>query len=241
MSKKALLVMAKRPFPGQTKTRLAAYFDHKSAADLYTCFLQDVLALARSIPNVTPFIAYAPPNAATDAYFHALAPDFERVPQVGATLGNRLDHVLSHCLDNGYTQVAAMNSDSPNLPATYLADAFTHLDNPETDVVFGPCEDGGYYLIGWKRPYPQLVRNVQMSTDHVLDDTLAIAAAANINAALLPVWYDIDEAADLARLQTDLALTPNLAPQTCQFLKAFFNAETQRRREKPLSASASLR
>jgi uncharacterized protein len=225
MSQKALLVMAKRPFPGNTKTRLTPLFDADAAADLYACFLQDVLDLVRRVPHVTPFIAYSPLDAETAAYFQALAPDFQLIPQVGDTLGERLDVVLSHCSHNGYAQVAAMNSDSPHLPAAYVADAFARLDNPATDVVFGPCEDGGYYLIGWKRPYPSLVRDVQMSTDHVLDDTLAIAAAARLNVSLLPAWYDVDEADDLLRLQAVLAADPTLAPHTHQFLSTHLRIE----------------
>jgi glycosyltransferase A (GT-A) superfamily protein (DUF2064 family) len=86
------------------------------------------------------------------------------VLQTGATLGERLDGVMSGALARGHAQVAAINSDSPSLPVTYLAQAFAALDDPATDLVFGPCDDGGYYLIGWKRPLSFLVRDVAMST-----------------------------------------------------------------------------
>ncbi len=202
--KKALLVMAKRPYPGKTKTRMMPALTAEEAAQLYACFLQDVLALVRDVPEVTPFVAYAPDDGATRAYFQELAPDFELIPQIGVDLGARLDGVLSHCLQKGYAQVVAMNSDSPTLPATYLQEAFVRLDAPQTDVVLGPCEDGGYYLIGWKRPYPRLVRGVQMSTERVLQDTLAIAKADGLQVALLPSWYDVDGLAELQRLQREL-------------------------------------
>lgn len=63
----------------------------------------------------------------------------------------------------GYWEVAAVNSDSPTLPATYLSAAFEKLEE-KTDVVLGPCDDGGYYLISLKRPAPCLLREVRMST-----------------------------------------------------------------------------
>jgi glycosyltransferase A (GT-A) superfamily protein (DUF2064 family) len=126
--------------------------------------------------------------------------------------------VMSHCSQNGYGQVVAMNSDSPTLPAEYLMDAFSRLDDPATDVVLGPCDDGGYYLIGWKRPHPRLVRDVPMSTDHVLDDTIAIAEEEKLHLSLLPTWYDVDEISELARVRQDLLAHPDIAGHTRDFL-----------------------
>ena len=150
--------------------------------------------------DLTPFIAYPPREAA--AYFSALAPDFQLA---GAGRGARWAIGWPPCWARpramGYEQVAAINSDSPALPPAFLSQAFRELDDPAVDVVLGPCDDGGYYLIGWKRPYPPLVREVRMSTPHVLADTLAVAAAAGLRVALLPPWYDIDDAADLARMR----------------------------------------
>ena len=85
-----------------------------------------------------------------------------------------------------------MSSDSPTLPAGYLAGAFDVLAWDEADVVLGPCDDGGYYLIGLGLPQPRLLQEVSMSTPHVLRDTLALAAAAGLRVALLSPWYDID-------------------------------------------------
>ena len=202
MKKRALLVMAKRPFPGHTKTRLCPPFSPEEAATLYECFLRDALDIVRAVPNVTPFIAYSPSEEGE--YFKKLAPDFELIPQIGANLGERLDFVLSHTLAAGFEQVAAINSDSPTLPPAYLAQAFAHLDNEAIDVVFGPCEDGGYYLIGWKQPHPRLVREIQMSTSHVLQDTLDIARQEKLQIALLPTWYDVDTIADLERIKAEM-------------------------------------
>lgn len=218
MSHKALLVMAKRPSPASTKTRLSSVLGLEGAAELYACFLRDALALARSVPGITPFVAHSPPDAETDAYFHDLAPDFGRIPQSGHTLGERLDAVMSACSLNGYKQVAAMNSDSPTLPVNYLANAFARLDDEATDVVLGPCDDGGYYLIGWKRPHPRLVREVPMSTDHLLRDTLAIAEEEKLRVSLLPTWYDVDEVAELGRVRADLLANPEIARHTRDFL-----------------------
>jgi rSAM/selenodomain-associated transferase 1 len=218
MNHKALLVMAKRPSPARTKTRLSSVLGLAGAAELYACFLRDALALARLVPGVTPFVAHFPTDAETAAYFRDLAPDFGRIPQIGHTLGERLDAVMSTCSLNGYEQVVAMNSDSPTLPADYLAQAFARLGDEATDVVLGPCDDGGYYLIGWKRPHPRLVREVPMSTDHVLRDTVTIAEEEKLRVSLLPTWYDVDEAANLERVRVDLLAIPEIARHTRDFL-----------------------
>lgn len=212
----ALLVIAKRPAPGQTKTRLTPPLTPEQAAELYECFLRDTLDVVRAVPDVTRLINFAPWGAAD--YFAHLAPDFGRVPQVGVDLGERLDNALTYCLSDGFTRAVIMDSDSPTLPTKYVRKAFTALE--AADVVLGPCEDGGYYLIGLKRPAPRLTRAVPMSTPNVLRDTLAIAAEESLTVALLPAWYDVDTAQELQRLQTELLGHPNCAaPATRAFLQ----------------------
>jgi hypothetical protein len=113
-----------------------------------------------------------------------------------------------------------MNSDGPNLPAAFLARAFEALAGG-ADVVLGPCEDGGYYLIGLSRPAPRLLREVRMSTPHVLADTLELADEEGLEVALLPAWYDVDDAGSLARLAADLAgAPPELARHTRAMLQS---------------------
>jgi rSAM/selenodomain-associated transferase 1 len=211
-----LLVIAKRPAAGQTKTRLSPLLTAEQAAALYECFLGDTLDLARRVPGIDHAIVYLPVDA--EAYFMALAPDFGLLVQEGADLGERLDNALTRCLRQGYERVAIMNSDGPTLPAAYLERAFAALRDG-ADVTLGPTADGGYYLIGLKRPAPRLLREVRMSTPTVLRDTLALAAEEGLRVELLPAWYDVDEAADLVRLARELTdAPPEVAPRTRSFL-----------------------
>jgi rSAM/selenodomain-associated transferase 1 len=199
---RSLLVVAKRPAAGQTKTRLCPPLNGESAAMLYECFLRDTLDIMRAVPGATCGIGYLPETAID--YFRTLAPDMALTPQRGADLGERLDHLLTAALGAGAQQAVVMDSDSPTLPAAYVAEAFARLDGPD-DVVLGPCDDGGYYLIGLKRPQPRLLREVQMSTPFVVRDTLALAEELGLRVALLPTWYDVDTITELARLRTELA------------------------------------
>src|SRR5688572_11097193 len=155
-----LLVVAKRPTAGQTKTRLCPPLSHAQAADLYECFLRDTLDVMRKVPGVQCVLGFLPENARS--YFHQLAPDMELTRQYGASLGERLDHLLREVLANGSQRAVVMDSDSPTLPVEYVSRAFDQLD--DADVVIGPTQDGGYYLIGMKHPQPPLLRQVQMST-----------------------------------------------------------------------------
>ena len=201
MNTRALFVVAKQPAAGQTKTRLCPPLHGQEAADLYAAFLADTLAIMRCVPQVRRGIAYLPEGG--DAFFRALAPDMELVLQQGNSLGERLDHLITQALADGAAQVVVMDSDSPTLPPHYVAQAYALLDGA-ADAVFGPCRDGGYYLVGMKRPLPALLREVQMSTPTVLADTLAIAAREDVRVGLLPEWYDVDTGEELAQLVCEL-------------------------------------
>jgi rSAM/selenodomain-associated transferase 1 len=169
----------------------------------------------RQVPNTQPIIAYLP--AAAEIYFTELAPDFELIRQEGSDLAARLNNALSHYLQLGYERAVIMDSDSPTLPANCLIAAFEALD--KADVVLGPCDDGGYYLIGLKRPAPRLLLEVQMSTSTVVADTLALATEEGLRVKLLPVWYDIDDVATLRRLAAELARTSD---EVARHTRTFF-------------------
>jgi rSAM/selenodomain-associated transferase 1 len=212
---RALLVVAKRPVPGQTKTRLCPPLAPDQAARLYECFLRDTLEVVRAVPNVARHIAYLPRGESD--YFRQLAPDFALLPQSGESLGERLDNALTQCLNDGFARAVVMDSDSPTLLPAYVSSAFDLLD--QADVVLGPCEDGGYYLIGLKRSQSRLLRQVRMSTPDVLRDTLALADQDHLHVALLPAWYDVDTIQDLQRLQDELRTAKDgLAQYTREFI-----------------------
>jgi len=213
---RTLVVVAKQPAPGQTKTRLCPPLTSEMAAHLYSCFLADTLDIMRRVPGAERTIAYLPEDAGD--YFRQLAPDLSLTPQRGESLGERLDNLIADALANGSVQVVVMDSDSPTLPPAYVAQAFEEL-TAGADVVFGPCQDGGYYLVGMSKPYPRLLREVQMSTPAVLRDTLALAAAAGAKVALLPEWYDVDTVSELENLRAELpAMDDEVAHQTRRLL-----------------------
>jgi rSAM/selenodomain-associated transferase 1 len=212
----ALIVVAKEPVPGLTKTRLCPPCTPESAAELYHCLMLDTLALMARLEGVDHTIAYAPSSA--HGHFASHAPnDFLLIPQEGANLGERLANALSYHLDLGYRQVAIMNSDGPTLPLAYLAEAFSALE--DADISLGPSRDGGYYLIGMKRLHANLFQGISWSTEHVFAQTLGRCRRLGLTVHQLPQWYDIDVGADLDRLHRDLARNPEAAPHTWTFLE----------------------
>ena len=214
--KNALIVVAKRPAPGNTKTRLSPPLSPEQASALYECFLADTLDQIRQVEGVERVIAYLPAHA--HGYFHRLAPDFQLIQQQGADLGARLDHALTSYLSHGYDHAVIMDSDSPTLPAEHLSQAFTALSDG-AQVVLGPCEDGGYYLIGCSQPVPRLLREVRMSTPTVAADTIRLANEAGLHLVQLPTWYDVDDGASLVRLAQEIEESdPRTAAHTRRFL-----------------------
>lgn len=212
-----LIIVARRPLAGATKTRLCPPLDGETAAALYASFLRDTLDYARQLVAVQPLIIFTPADASD--YFAELAPDMPAQPQRGINLGERLDNALQDALMQPGSRAIAINSDSPDLPHAYISDAFALLARG-ADLVLGPAADGGYYLIGLRQPQPRLLREVQMSTPSVLEDTLVLARELQLRTELLPPWYDIDTYADLRRLWANLSMAdPATAPHTRAFLQ----------------------
>ena len=207
----ALCIMAKAPEPGRVKTRLCPPLSPDDAAELYRCFLLDKIAQARQVAGVEPVLAYAPAEAA--AVFEALAPGFTLLAQRGADLTARLVVVCDELFRDGCDAAILIDSDTPTLPTERLERAVAVMKEGGCDLVLGESEDGGYYLIGMRRPHPELFEGMRWSTPTVLEETLRRARVLGLSSTRLDAWYDVDTAADLARLQADLAARSDGGPR----------------------------
>ncbi len=202
---RAAAVMARMPVPGQVKTRLVPPLTPLAAARLYAGFLRDAIDRLARINGIRPFVAYTPPAA--DGFFAGLVPPgFSTLPQTGGDLGERLAAVSGALFSRGATTVVLCDSDSPTLPGRYIGEAFRRLD--ETDIVIGPCDDGGYYLIGMRRCTPRLFAGIPWSSPYVTQRTVEAAERLDLSVFLLEPWYDVDTAADLDRLCREVAGSP---------------------------------
>lgn len=212
----AVVIMAKVPAAGTVKTRLCPPLAPHEAATLYHAFLLDKIVQVRSLKAAIPVIAYTP--CAGRRFFAELAADFILMPQQGADLGERLANSLAQLLAAGYRGALAIDSDTPTLPSAYLQQAVDWIAMPEADVVLGPSEDGGYYLIGLNQVHRELFENIAWSTAAVMPQTVQRAAAKGLRIAQLPPWFDVDTPSDLDRLRATLAGMTGQAPRhTRQF------------------------
>ncbi len=191
-----LVVVAKAPVAGQVKTRLHPELSPAEATALYRCFIEDRIAEIGRLQNIDLAIAYAPADAKN--YFTSfISNGFQLFAQCGEGLGQRLNNIFVDRLAAGYDAVVIIDSDTPDLPCEIVQLSFQLLTADRADAVFGPCYDGGYYLVGLRRPQPRLFEQIPWSTDQVLPQTLAIAAAAGLQVKLLPSWNDLDTFPDL--------------------------------------------
>lgn len=214
----AVVIMAKAPVPKEVKTRLIPPLEPEAASLLYHGFLLDKIIQVKSI-EARRFVAYTPPTAGS--FFRSITPPgFSLISQAGEGLGERLKNVSKILFESGAKKVLMLDSDTPNLPTVLIRDGLSRLD--EADVVVGPCEDGGYYLIGMRSWIPELFHGIPWSTSEVADMTIKKAQSLDLSVFLLDRWYDVDTVFDLERLKTDL----HLPDKNCFYCENTYRAIT---------------
>ena len=193
-----VILLAKDPSLGRAKTRLARDIGEEYAGELCTAFVRDSIALATKHARRL-YLSFAPAEAL--ATFQALAPRARCFAQPEAEFGTRLLHAFETAINDGARQPVLIGTDSPSLPSHLLDAAQRAL--LAHDVVIGPAEDGGYYLIGMNAPLAALFEDIDWSTDRVLSQTLNRVQSAGLSVFLLPHWYDVDTGGDLEQLAGD--------------------------------------
>ena len=235
--------MTKAPQPGQVKTRLVPPLTANEAAKLNKCFLADTAA---SISNVCSrqlypshdevttsalgIAVYTPIGAELD-YNEILSPDFALLPQRGENFGERLYFATVDLFRCGFESVCLIDSDSPTVPAENFAQAVKLLRRLGDRIVLGPCDDGGYYLIGIKKPHQEIFERIDWSTERVLAQTKQRARELGLEVKLLPAGYDVDDRASLQRLCKELLSghSDSVAPRTGKFLRDIIAREGRAR------------
>ena len=210
----AIAVMAKAPRPGHSKTRLSPPLTPDEARDMSAAFLRDITQNIRDAAqhvDIAGYVAYAPfgceplfDGILADGTQLLLADGAGDMPPGVDGFGRSLLHATRALFARGHGAVCVLNSDSPTLPTACLVQAAQHLAGGADQVVLGPAEDGGYYLLGMTALHAQLYAGVDWSTGRVAAQTRAAAAGIGLPAHELPPWYDVDDRAALHRLLADL-------------------------------------
>ncbi len=212
MTKDALILFLKYPERGKVKTRLADVLGEDVTCELYRRFLADIATMVRSV-RAEKMIVYAGDDGLS-------FPDFSGIPclrQHGSHIGERMNNAFADVFNLGYERCVLIGSDSPDLPARLIHDAFQKLSS--ADVVLGPSADGGYYLIGGQRSSldSSLFADIPWSTASVLPATLQQIAKAGLMYDQLEPWSDIDNLDDL-KIFYQRNLHDNTESQTMKYL-----------------------
>jgi rSAM/selenodomain-associated transferase 1 len=219
----ALGIMTKAPEAGKVKTRLTPPLTSAEAAALNISFLRD---LARSIDVTTGVapargVAIYTPLGKEAVYENVLPDRFLMIPQRGEDFGKRLELAVADLLDAGFASVCLINSDSPAVSWNNFAEAANELAKPGDQIVLGPSDDGGYYLIGLKQLHRRVFEQIDWSTERVFKQTLKRAQEIGVPVHQLATGYDVDDQGTLRRLCDELlgGSESKSAPHTQRFLR----------------------
>ena len=212
-----LAVMARAPLEGRCKTRLAASVGAAWATRFYEAMLLDTLERFGRLP-VDRHVVLAAPEDEGVARLEVLVPaPWQVVAQEGEGLGQRLRNGVRALWAEGGA-VALVSSDSPTVPTVGMVEQLRAIAG-QRRAVFGPSDDGGYYLVGLGSLDADVFEGIPWSTSHTLKATLLRCAVLSVPVVLLPPGHDVDEAEDLERLQAELSVDASLAPRCSEVLR----------------------
>ncbi|MDI6801457.1 MAG: TIGR04282 family arsenosugar biosynthesis glycosyltransferase [Thermodesulfovibrionales bacterium] len=201
----ALGIMFRIPEYGRVKTRLAKEVGKGAALRAYISMLNTTLLNISELKNIDIYGFYKgkePLNWNDNIRYH---------PQSSGDIGERMLNAIQWLFKKGYYKVTLIGADSPDLPLSFITRTFSELDN--YDLVIGPSEDGGYYLIGMKNPQKVLFKSIRWGSSSAFKDTVSIAKKEGIKYVALPQWYDIDSLSALNKWRRRLNL-PDFCPKS---------------------------
>jgi uncharacterized protein len=231
----ALAIFAREPIPGKAKTRLIPLLGPRGAADFHAALVSDALQKVNALGRrVAPYFFIAGRKFPVSSSLS----DYTLRRQRGADLGERLENAFRAILKH-HRRVLVTGTDSPLLSGRNLLQAFEKLR--VSDAVIGPCPDGGFYLIGFRRTENGLFKNVRWGSERAFEDMRANLQSRGFSCAILGAVDDVDRAEDVERLKDALvesAAARRLAPSSWRFLREFFALKAAGRRARKIDSSA---
>lgn len=200
-----LCLLAKHWTPGKVKTRLAASIGDCEAADCFREFVGTLLSRLAAVAEARSLVYW--PLEEREAFAAIAGAGWRVEPQSAGGLGERMRALFDSKITSQNDCCVLLGCDSPNVPTEYIEQAFTSLKSAR--LVLGPTDDGGYYLIGARGEVPPVLDDMPYSTPELWAETIerltGFGWAEGTDYVILPPWYDVDTAADLARLRRELA------------------------------------
>jgi len=193
MGPNILLYFVKYPTPGKVKTRLAKAVGDQEAARLYSELTRKNLEMIGPLyqNNICDLVIVFDPPEKSEDIKRWLSLPCEYLPQCGGELSERLTHSFHEAFQRGGKRIMALGSDTLGLTTDIIQHGFKVLQS--SDVVIGPAEDGGYYLIGLNSFQPELFQGISWSTDTVLQQTCKNINKLGLSHQTLLPLEDLDE------------------------------------------------
>lgn len=189
MSKNLLLIFTRNPELGKVKTRLAKTVGDEAALNIYKFLLNHTKEVTQNL-SCDKAVYYSVKVRENDIWDASI---YQKYAQSGSDLGIRMQNAFQQAFDTGYEKVLIIGSDLYDLEEKHINLAFEKLHS--NDVVIGPAEDGGYYLLGMKKLHPTIFQNKQWGTATVRKDTLNDLQNESVH--LLEILNDIDVFEDI--------------------------------------------
>lgn len=193
MNRDLLLIFARNPALGKVKTRLAKSIGDENALEIYRQLLQHTVSVTKGL-KADKRVCYSESLVENDIWPDAA---FQKRVQKGDDLGQRMQHAFQTAFEEGYQKVAIIGTDLLELKQAHIEEAFRKLDTH--DFVFGPADDGGYYLMAMCELKPQLFAHKKWGTNAVLEDSLKDLFGEKVY--LLETLNDIDVVEDIAGIE----------------------------------------
>ncbi len=211
--KKAIICFTRVPQPGKTKTRLMSFLSGEDCAALHIAFLKDISAVLNPY-DADVFVAYTPEGDHRELQrIFPYAKEF--FSQKGGELGEKMHNCLCHILGLGYESCVLVGADLPLLSKEHFDSAFSALE--KADVALGPTQDGGYYLVGLKKPCAAMFTNQSYSCDSVFASAVKAAESKGFKVEAALGCSDVDTADDLYALLDKL----NQESETAKTIELF--------------------
>jgi len=218
MAHNAVIIFCKPPVAGRVKTRLIGALSPRQAAEVHAACTQDTIAMVRAVPGAQRWLYVAADRAAARRMAAQLriGAKWKVVTQRGADLGERMRNAIDEQLRAGAEKVVIVGTDSPWMGRKQIQRALHLLD--KSDVVLGPSEDGGYYLIAARQVVPKMFSGIHWGTIEVLPKTLRALRATRTSFRLLKRDFDLDRPEDLRRVARMAARGKLRAPALAKLL-----------------------
>ncbi|MDZ7673098.1 MAG: TIGR04282 family arsenosugar biosynthesis glycosyltransferase [Halanaerobiales bacterium] len=227
-----IILFSRVPIPGKTKTRLQSHLSSKQSAELHKTFLKDMnnmlVYVQKKLKDINLYLFYTP-SGEKKVFEGIISNKFNYYPQKGLNIGDRMYNSLKTVSKFNDKQIL-IGSDLPTLQPKILEDTINELDG--SDIVIGPSDDGGYYLVGCKNPNEKIFKDIDWGTKDVLEETINVIVENRLTYKKVSKCLDIDYYYELEQLYKKLIKYNDLEfyPQnTADILIEMFKEEKSQR------------